>query len=634
MTVLEINDESYNIVAIRELINRALDDEQFATLCRRNFTSVHNQFTDGMDRPSKVSTLIRYCKDNKMLGHLLTCIEQINPDGCCDGYRNSEFFKGSEILCLFKGLDTEQLIEDVQALYESAYNNRFNDSRGAIESCHKALNVLAQESSKGHSNPEGLAYARGKCNLLSASIYLNLENSDVLGQVVKHYSRSQDEFHKWQWKHLESLAFLGLAITHRKLAKDFNEAMNACKKAQDCVAHESILDSIDTTILYEAIKRERLTIQKLLSAQLLEEDEDMLKGDEEGFSIPFVQEKPLQIFRVSKGDNLMVAEGTTTLNLLSRKDFAKDVSASPEEVIINLGKRVSALKANYILEIDEDVKTDVSLEQGDWVLIRTTKNLPKELDGKTVVVLVRKGGEICVGLKTFINAEDHYFLKAQVKGVESIIIAHYKSDIKKISNYYTIDHKNVVGKRAYDVKICGVVIQHGRLSKQLAERVTDSYIWRVPKVSNLVAGFEAIAADDKVQYISFREKKRKGKTNYFIFVVKGNSMINAGIKSGDQALIKQQANVQDRDIAAVVISTPNNKPLGLLKQYRVYDHPSWPHWFLKSANPLAQDLVVIPSNTDATLIKKMYANKIEAKKVVLFENAELKIVGKFIKVIE
>jgi hypothetical protein len=92
--------------------------------------------------------------------------------------------------------------------------------------------------------------------------------------------------------------------------------------------------------------------------------------------------------------------------------------------------------------------------------------------------------------------------------------------------------------------------------------------------------------------------------------------------------------VDNAEIAAVVINTPGKKPLGVLKRYYANDHEGEKHWFLKSGNPSAKHLVVIPSHTNPATILEMYDRQIKAGKVVLYKNAELKIAGKFIKVVK
>jgi SOS-response transcriptional repressor LexA len=175
-------------------------------------------------------------------------------------------FRGSEILRLLDILAPEPLSEDVRDLYDAAYENVSTNLIKAIELGKRALLTLDRLSSIPLGDSNALAYAKGRCHLLIASTYLNQEVD--LESAEEHYLYSRDQFHSRQWSHLESLAFLGLAIARRK-REQFEEALVACKSAQDSVEHESIPDRIDTIYLRKAIEKERLELQELLSHALL-----------------------------------------------------------------------------------------------------------------------------------------------------------------------------------------------------------------------------------------------------------------------------------------------------------------------------------------------------------------------------
>lgn len=534
-------------------------------------------------------------------------------------------FGGNEVLQLLKDIDSEPMIKDVKDLYEVAYERRIADPERAIEYCERALTIL-EVSSQSNRNSIGFAYARGKFHLLIASIYLsmivNLKNAE------RHYRHSQNEFHQWQWKHLESLAYLGLAITWRKLG-DFYEAMNACKSAQDCVNYESIPSSINTSLLREAIKEERLAIQKL-----------SLLAPLEGVSAPLaeastslVQEKSLQIYYISTGEGLITAGGTTDLNLLSCEDYMMSAFISPEKVIIDLNKHQKALEAACVLEIDENIDiADDGMGWGDWLFLQTETD-PYKLNGKTVAVLTRENDEIYVSLKIFVNAEDHYFLKAKSKNAASIVVAHYRTDLSGISNYYGIDGKNVIAKRVYDIHVSGVIIDH--IPQKSVLNIVKAFLWQIPIVSNIAAGLgHPITEENIVEYVEIRRGERRD-VNYFGVVVTGDSMAGDNIFPGDIALIHQQPTVKNGEIAAIVIFTPDIEPLGVLKHYYVvYEkREDLRHWLLESSNPSSEHIVVTPSGVNTKEIENLYIKRAEAGKIVtpkFYKDAEIAIAGKYV----
>lgn len=174
--------------------------------------------------------------------------------------------RGSEILRILDSLSPEPLSEDIRDLYNTAYENMSINPEKAVELGQRALVTLDRLSSIPLGDSNDLAYAKGRCHLFVASVYLDFDKERLFERAEKHYLYSRDAFHSRQWSHLESLAYLGLAMACRKLKK-FKEALIACKSAQDNVEHESIPNSIDTTSLRKAIQKERTEIQELLLSQ-------------------------------------------------------------------------------------------------------------------------------------------------------------------------------------------------------------------------------------------------------------------------------------------------------------------------------------------------------------------------------
>jgi hypothetical protein len=103
-------------------------------------------------------------------------------------------------------------------------------------------------------------------------------------------------------------------------------------------------------------------------------------------------------------------------------------------------------------------------------------------------------------------------------------------------------------------------------------------------------------------------------------------------------LIRQQENVENGDIAAVVIITPEKEmSLGVLKRYYVVHEKreDLQHWLLESSNPSSEHLVVIPTGVDIKAIEDLYIKKAKAGKIVppvFYRDAEIAIAGKYVGV--
>ena len=339
---------------------------------------------------------------------------------------------GEKILQLLQSFgDSGQLIDSVQAIYNTAYRQRYVSPAKAIKSCQQGLRVFDRSLPTAFENPVAFAYARGQFHLLIASIYLDRGEIGDWKRAEGHYRQGAEEVHSNAWVYLDSLACLGLAIAQQKLS-NLVGAIDACHQADMFATYESIPSEIDMEPLRQAI----------------------------------------------------AAENSTLITILEQ--------------------------------------TEVPL-----------------LD----------------------------------------------------------------------------------------------LVWQIPIASNIVAGLEYPIAKDYIRgYVEIEERESKA-ADYFIVVVDGNSMAGDNILSGDKVLIRQQAEVANGDIAAIVINTPDIKSLAVLKRYYVDERAGKQHWFLRSSNVSAKNLVIVPPHTDTAEIRQMYDKEIQADKVNLYENAELKIVGIYVKLI-
>lgn len=74
----------------------------------------------------------------------------------------------------------------------------------------------------------------------------------------------------------------------------------------------------------------------------------------------------------------------------------------------------------------------------------------------------------------------------------------------------------------------------------------------IPIIGTIRAGIPEVATEDILGFCQIDASWLKGKDN-FILKVKGNSMINAGIYSGDYAIIRPQASAENGEIVVALI---------------------------------------------------------------------------------
>ena len=328
--------------------------------------------------------------------------------------------------------DSEQFADDIQTIYNTAFRQRNVSPREAVGHCQKGLILLDRSLSSAFEHPITFAYSRGILHLLIASIYIDRNTMEDWLQAVGHYQQSEEEFHLNAWAYLDSLAYLGLALSQQKLG-NLAGAIDACHQADMLAYYESIPSTINIGPLRQAVTEVSLRLAT--------------RVEETGTSVP----------------NLM---------------------------------------------------------------------------------------------------------------------------------------------------------------------------WKILIVSAIAAGLEQPIAQEHIQgYVELEEREGKA-SDYFVVVVDGDSMAGDDINSGDKVLIRQQAEANNGDIAALVINVPDIKPVEVLKRYYLDDRPGTQHWFLKSSNFSAKDLVVVPAHINIANIRQIYDKEIRADSVVFYEQAELKIAGVYVEVVD
>lgn len=115
----------------------------------------------------------------------------------------------------------------------------------------------------------------------------------------------------------------------------------------------------------------------------------------------------------------------------------------------------------------------------------------------------------------------------------------------------------------------------------------DPEIHEIPLLGRIAAGHPVLAVENVEDHFKISAGVFHGK-DLFALRVQGDSMINAGIKAGDIAIINQQPKVHNGEIAAVLIDDEATLKRVMLEPNRVR---------LKAENDHFQD-IIITSETD------------------------------------
>lgn len=113
--------------------------------------------------------------------------------------------------------------------------------------------------------------------------------------------------------------------------------------------------------------------------------------------------------------------------------------------------------------------------------------------------------------------------------------------IEMIANYFGIEKSDLVEKRDKSL--------HEGAIPYVPEPMVN-----VPLVGSVNCGTPLFAEDNIEGYIPTPESDLQTGETYFWLRAKGDSMINAGIHHGDLLLIRQQADVDNGDIAVVAVN--------------------------------------------------------------------------------
>lgn len=111
----------------------------------------------------------------------------------------------------------------------------------------------------------------------------------------------------------------------------------------------------------------------------------------------------------------------------------------------------------------------------------------------------------------------------------------------------------------------------------------------LPVIGEIACGTPILAEENIKEYIAVDNRIHAD----FLLIAKGDSMINARIFDGDMVYIKQQSDVENGEIAAVLIDDK-----ATLK--RVYKYPN--KVVLRAENPKYEDIIITENENQNTRI--------------------------------
>jgi len=154
-----------------------------------------------------------------------------------------------------------------------------------------------------------------------------------------------------------------------------------------------------------------------------------------------------------------------------------------------------------------------------------------------------------------------------------------------IGTYGVRQHLRLIEKKGY------LRLSQGKARGiRLTSPITSDYdreIYDIPLLGCIAAGQPVLAVENVEDHLKIGVGVFQGK-DLFALRVQGDSMINAGIKAGDIAIINHQPKVHNGEIAAVLIDGEATLKRVMLEQNRVR---------LKAENDHFQD-IIITSETD------------------------------------
>ena len=132
--------------------------------------------------------------------------------------------------------------------------------------------------------------------------------------------------------------------------------------------------------------------------------------------------------------------------------------------------------------------------------------------------------------------------------------------------------------------------------ESIITKVLPSNMVNLPIIGKISCGAGVLVYDDIEGYEPTPVDWLNGGGDYFYTRAKGDSMINARIQDGDLVLIKKQSDVDDGEIAAILI----DEDIFLKRVYKRNDSV-----ILQSENPKYPPMIADPKNQSCIIIGKL-----------------------------
>ena len=143
------------------------------------------------------------------------------------------------------------------------------------------------------------------------------------------------------------------------------------------------------------------------------------------------------------------------------------------------------------------------------------------------------------------------------------IIDFYRSH-KRMPSYAEIMHLTGFRSKNAVFKLIEKLVEDGVVHKDSRGRLSPVCIGGVPVLGLVEAGFPSPAEEELLDVMDFDEFLTPNKESTYILRVKGESMIDAGIREGDMVVVERRASYKLGEI--VIASIDNEYTMKYLRQ--------------------------------------------------------------------
>lgn len=246
--------------------------------------------------------------------------------------------------------------------------------------------------------------------------------------------------------------------------------------------------------------------------------------------------------------------------------------------------------------------------------------------------------------KSYQDSEKHFKSGNCVKGeiLAAVGLAqsyHRHSNLPKANEHYN-DAFTQLNRQNLDFALRQLQRELEKILEEIQAELTAVPVARVPKPPRNVSRYAkplAIYGEVKAGYPGFMNESppedwyivddRLTRGAEFGYLVKGDSMIDAGIREGDYVFVRpQQADLKPSEIAVVVITDQNEEREEALKHVELRDD----HWYLRSRNETIKPRIVVPQESEVSRIVDEYTRRNQEVEPVV---GKVEIIGKVVAVL-